>query len=78
MTGAAHLAASAALRAGAGMVHLSSPGVIPSGEHEYVHRSVPAFGWSTDVLVGLDRFQSLVIGPGLGRGDDMVLSIRDV
>ena len=78
MTGSAHLAASAAQRASAGMVHLSVPGGLASGQHEYVQRSVPEAGWSSGVLAGLDRFQSLVIGPGLGRSDDTISAIRDV
>ena len=79
MTGAANLAARAAQRTGAGMVHLSIPGAdVESGQHEYVQRAVPGAGWSSDVLGGLDRFQSLVIGPGLGRDDTTVAAIRDV
>ncbi|MEO6122971.1 MAG: NAD(P)H-hydrate dehydratase [Ilumatobacteraceae bacterium] len=78
MTGSAHLAASAAQRAGAGMVHLSVPGGLATGVHEYVQRPVPEVGWSSSVLAGLDRFQSLVIGPGLGRAEDTISAIRDV
>ncbi len=79
MTGSANLAATAAQRTGAGMVHLSVPGAeLDSGNHEYVQRPIPPFGWGSDVLASLDRFQSLVIGPGLGRTDQTVVSIRDV
>ena len=79
MTGAAHLAAAAAQRAGAGMVHLSVPGsATGSGDHEYVQRPIPGQGWGSEVLASLDRFQSLVIGPGLGRDDTTIASIRDV
>ena len=78
MTGAAHLAASAAQRAGAGMVHLSVPGDLSPGNHEYVQRPVPTQDWSRDVLGSLDRFQSLVIGPGLGRAESTITSVRDV
>jgi NAD(P)H-hydrate epimerase len=78
MTGAPHLAATAAQRAGAGMVHLSVPGALSPGNHEYVQREIRATGWSGDVLASLDRFQSLVIGPGLGRSDDTVAAVRDV
>jgi ADP-dependent NAD(P)H-hydrate dehydratase / NAD(P)H-hydrate epimerase len=39
---------------------------------------VPKRAWGPDVLGSLDRFQSLVIGPGLGRDDSTVVSIRDV
>lgn len=78
MTGAAHLAAAAAQRAGAGMVHLSVPGDLSPGNHEYVQRPVPPQDWSSDVLGSLDRFQSLVIGPGLGRDDSTVAAVRDI
>ncbi|HEY4333585.1 MAG TPA: NAD(P)H-hydrate dehydratase [Ilumatobacteraceae bacterium] len=78
MTGAAHLAATAAQRSGAGMVHLSSPGAEMEGSHEYVQRPLPEYGWSGEVLGGLDRFQSLVIGPGLGRAEQTVIAVRDV
>jgi NAD(P)H-hydrate epimerase len=71
MTGAAHLCVAAAMRAGAGMVHLSSPGVVT--DHgvptEVVARYLPSLGWASDVLSALPRFKSLVIGPGIGRDD---------
>ncbi|CAB4865631.1 unannotated protein [freshwater metagenome] len=79
MTGAAHLAATAAQRSGAGMVHLSVPGALAaSGDHEYVQRLLPGAGWANEATASLDRFQSLVIGPGLGRDDATVASIREV
>jgi NAD(P)H-hydrate epimerase len=68
MNGAASLAASAAMRAGAGMVWLS----IPGEEHpraqlvEVVGKPCPGSGWSATVSDGLDRFGAFVIGPGLG------------
>lgn len=71
MRGAAQLAASAALRAGAGMVRLSSPGA-PDGDSapiEAVHESLPTDGWAAQVFEDLHRFGSLVVGPGLGRAD---------
>ena len=79
MTGAAHLAASAAQRSGAGMVHLSVPGAVPnSGDHEYVQRPLGGGDWAREALSSLDRFQSLVIGPGLGRSQGNVAAIRTV
>jgi NAD(P)H-hydrate epimerase len=79
MTGAAYLAASAAQRTGAGMVHLSVPGAqLNSGEHEYVQRPFPATNWAKEATASLDRFQSLVIGPGLGRDEATVAAIRTV
>ena len=68
MTGAPWLASRAALRAGAGYVQLSMPGVDPSvmPPGELVHHPVPASGWHDEVLEGISRFKVLVIGPGLG------------
>jgi ADP-dependent NAD(P)H-hydrate dehydratase / NAD(P)H-hydrate epimerase len=77
MTGAAHLASAAALRSGAGIVHLSSPGVDAIAPIEVVGRSVPGFDWSSEVLSDLHRFQALVIGPGLGRGEYTAPSVVD-
>ncbi len=77
MSGAAALVAASALRAGAGMVHLSSPGSLLDGvPTEVVQREMSAEGWATEVLGTLDRFQSLVIGPGLGRTDDVATQTR--
>jgi NAD(P)H-hydrate epimerase len=62
MTGAAHLAARAAQRAGAGYVR-SSPG--DDAPVEAVAAPLPVGGWE-----GLHRFQAAVVGPGLGRHHD--------
>lgn len=72
MTGAATLAARAAQRAGAGYVRLSVPGGSPGAGApvEAVGVPLPASGWAADVLEGLHRFRSAVVGPGLGRGSD--------
>jgi NAD(P)H-hydrate epimerase len=75
MTGAAHLAAAAAQRAGAGMVVVSSPGIDASSPVEAVDRRIPPFDWASAVLGGLDRFHALVIGPGLGREEYTVPSV---
>jgi ADP-dependent NAD(P)H-hydrate dehydratase / NAD(P)H-hydrate epimerase len=77
MTGAAHLVSAAAIRSGAGIVHLSSPGVDVTGPIEVVGRSLPGFDWSAAVLADLHRFQSLVIGPGLGRAEHTAPSVVD-
>jgi len=70
MTGAAVLASTAALRCGAGMVHLSAVGCLAVGSApEVVQQPLPASGWGRALLDSLDRFHSLVIGPGLGRDD---------
>lgn len=69
MTGAAHLAARSAQRAGAGYVRLSIPGatVGEGAPVEAVVTALPAEGWADTVLADLHRFRALVVGPGLGR-----------
>ncbi len=69
MTGAPWFVSRAALRAGAGYVLLSMPGVEPTvlPPSEIVHAPVPASGWHSQVLNGLDRVKALVVGPGLGH-----------
>ena len=76
MTGAAHLASGAAQKAGAGMVALSSPGVDAVAPVEVVRHRLPAFDWAKSVLEDLHRYHSLIIGPGLGREDYTVQSVR--
>jgi NAD(P)H-hydrate epimerase len=76
MTGAAHLASGAAQKAGAGMVALSSPGVDAVAPVEVVRHRLPAFDWSGAVLGDLHRYHALIIGPGLGREDYTVESVR--
>jgi ADP-dependent NAD(P)H-hydrate dehydratase / NAD(P)H-hydrate epimerase len=80
MLGAAHLATSAALRAGAGIVHLSSPGTVhdPAAPTEVVTRPLPSLDWASEVLSHLDRFAALLIGPGLGRDDHVASQVRQV
>jgi hydroxyethylthiazole kinase-like uncharacterized protein yjeF len=75
MTGAAHLASAAAMRSGAGIVHLSSPGIEIDSLLEVVGRPIVSFDWSAAVLADLHRFGSLVIGPGLGRSDHTAPSV---
>jgi hydroxyethylthiazole kinase-like uncharacterized protein yjeF len=70
MTGAAHLCARAALRAGSGTVRLGIPGVPPDPRFpEVVGRTVPATGWAGAVLDDLGRCKALVVGPGLSRSE---------
>ena len=77
MTGAAQLAAHAAMRAGAGMVHLSAPGtLVVQAPVEVVQRPLPLKGWAREVLDSLDRFHALVVGPGLGRSDETTAQTR--
>ncbi|MEZ5219496.1 MAG: NAD(P)H-hydrate dehydratase [Ilumatobacteraceae bacterium] len=80
MPGAARLAASAAQRTGSGMVRHSAPGVghDPMLPTEVVTKLLPQTGWAREVLDDLDRFHSVVIGPGLGRADTTAASVRDV
>lgn len=75
MTGAAHLAAAAAQRTGAGMVALSSPGIDADAPVESVDRRIPPFDWADAVLSDLHRFRALVVGPGLGRHEHTVGSV---
>lgn len=68
MTGAPWLVSRGALRAGAGYVRLSMPGVEPSAlpPSEVVHVPVAQQGWHGAVAAGLGRVKALVVGPGLG------------
>lgn len=77
MTGAATLAASAAARAGSGYVRLSVPGVTGVGPIETVSHPLPQKGWG-GLLEGIERFGSLVIGPGLGRSPWAASCVREV
>jgi len=78
MTGAAHLAARAAQRVGAGYVRLSSPGVgdDPLRPTEAVGFPLPPEIWTPDVGHDAHRFGAFVVGPGLGRGDEASAGIR--
>ena len=79
MNGAASLVSAAAMRAGAGIVHLSSRhGDGSQFPTEIVHRPLPAEDWAGFVSSDERRFASLVIGPGIGRGDDVALEVREV
>lgn len=80
MAGAASLVSAAAMRAGAGMVHLSWRGdadsVVPPTE--VVGHVLPAENWARYLATDIQRFGALVIGPGLGRGDDIGAEVRAV
>ena len=79
MPGAAALVCAAAMRAGAGIVHLSSRhGDGAQFPTETVHRPLPEGDWASFLAADQSRFASLVIGPGLGRGDDVALEVREV
>jgi ADP-dependent NAD(P)H-hydrate dehydratase / NAD(P)H-hydrate epimerase len=76
MLGAGRLSAEAAARSGAGLVMLSTPGTDPDARGEVIQRRIPATDFHHQVLSDLDRFASLVIGPGLGRDEGTVTSAR--
>lgn len=80
MTGAAHLATRAALRVGAGIVHLASPGVTvdPSAPTEVVRRPLTVFDWAGEVLDGAARCRALLVGPGLGRDEHTLAEVRRI
>jgi NAD(P)H-hydrate epimerase len=79
MTGAAHLAAAAAQRAGAGLVRVASPGVghDPGLPTEAVGLPLDdVHEWDAGLGESLDRVGALVIGPGLGRADTTVAAVH--
>lgn len=75
MTGAAHLASAAAMRAGSGMVAVSSPGIDSDVPTEVIDRRIPPFDWADAVHADLYRYHALVIGPGLGREEYTIPSV---
>jgi NAD(P)H-hydrate epimerase len=78
MTGAAALATRGAQRVGAGYVRLSTPGgeVGDGAPLEAVGTPLPAEGWASEVLEGVDRFAAAVVGPGLGRDEGTAAEVR--
>jgi NAD(P)H-hydrate epimerase len=76
MLGAGRMSAHAAARAGAGLVTLSSPGCDPDARSEIIQHRIPATGFHHEVLRDLDRFGALVVGPGIGREDSTIASVR--
>jgi hydroxyethylthiazole kinase-like uncharacterized protein yjeF len=77
MTGAAHLCARAAMRAGAGTVRLGIPGSPPDpGAPEVVGRDVPPEDWAEAVLEDSERAKALALGPGLARTDATRRAVR--
>ncbi len=78
MLGAAALVATGAQRAGAGMVRLGSPGVVPGSVPvtEAVARRLPEKDWAVPVLDDLGRARALVLGPGLGATTETTQAVR--
>lgn len=78
MTGAAHLSAAGAQRAGAGYVRLSTPGLAsdPGAPTEVVGVELPADGWAATVLADLDRIAAVGVGPGLGPDPETAIQVR--
>ncbi len=84
MEGAAGLAATAALRAGAGYVRLSVPGGAAgpgesAGPGENAASEVVHLPVGTDLAVGEQeqaRFASMVVGPGLGVDEEVAEAVR--
>ncbi len=70
MTGAAHLSARAALRTGSGYVQLGTPGLDddPTAPTEAVGLRLPPLEWGPQALDGINRFGSLLVGPGIETG----------
>lgn len=77
MTGAAHLAARAAQRAGAGYVRLSVPGAGTAVDAPLEAVVVPVGDrWADEVLAGQGRFGSLAVGPGLSDDPASAQQVR--
>jgi len=80
LEGAAVLAATAAMRTGAGYVRWSAPGMTPRVPKptEVVGTQLPSFGWATDVLEDANRFEVIVIGNGLGLVDTHAAEVQRI
>ena len=74
MTGASHLVCRAALRAGAGYVHLDSAASVDPNVPMEVVASLAGKGVRADA----DRFHAAVVGPGLGSGAAAQQFVRTV
>lgn len=77
MTGASRLAASSALRSGAGYLRTSTPGAGTDVDAP-VEAVVAPVGedWADEVLDQLDRFRAVGVGPGLGTDEAVAEGVR--
>jgi len=79
MMGAPLLVARAAMRSGSGYARVGVPGSEardwPAG-NEAVAVSLPETGWADAVLPELERCKALVIGPGLGRSEEVAKNVQ--
>ncbi len=71
MTGAATLVAAGAMRAGAGMVRLGSPGRSELAASEAVAFALEGAAWHEAAAGEARRAKALVVGPGLGRSAEV-------
>ena len=79
MTGAPSLVASAALRSGAGMVRIATPGGVVEGDPiEAVRVALPMNHWTAAAIDATTKCHSLIIGPGLGRARPSLTSARSL
>ncbi len=79
MEGSAILCTRGAMAAGAGMIRLGSPGDPDAPwPTEAVRVHLPARGWAGAFLEATAKCKAVVIGPGLGTGDDVAEEIRAV
>lgn len=88
MTGAPSLAASAAYRAGAGYVRVSTPAEMAEPAQinsstvstvlEAVGFALPAQCWGEAALQASSKFHSLVVGPGLTASDETSKSVQQL
>jgi len=77
LAGAPWLTARAALRAGAGNVRIAVPGATgwETPPSEVYARLLPGAGWADQALEEAERCRAVVVGPGLGVGDDAATGV---
>lgn len=78
MQGAAWLSSAAALRAGGGIVSLTTPGERVPAMPEVVANGADPDDLAGVALADIARFGAIVIGPGLGRDDRVLTATREV